>query len=127
MSLNSSTLIGLLFGIGRLVDDAIIDLHAVRRHMRMGNEPLQATVEGITEVRRSVAASTLMIVIELTPLLFAGGIVEQMFIGLVWPLIFGLLASFLVSMKLTATLASRFLQGVSEQPAALERWLILPF
>jgi HAE1 family hydrophobic/amphiphilic exporter-1 len=127
MSLNSSTLIGLLFGIGRLVDDAIIDLHAVRRHMRMGKDPVQATVDGITEVRRSVAASTLMIVMALTPLLFAGGIVEQMFIGLVWPLIFGLLASFLVSMTLTATLASRFLQGVSEQPTRLERWLILPF
>jgi len=127
MSLNSSTLIGLLFGIGRLVDDAIIDLHAVRRHMRMGKDPVQATVDGITEVRRSVAASTLMIVIALTPLLFAGGIVEQMFIGLVWPLIFGLLASFLVSMTLTATLASRFLQGVSDQPTRLERWLIHPF
>jgi len=127
MSLNSSTLIGLLFGIGRLVDDAIIDLHAVRRHMRMGKDPVQATVDGITEVRRSVAASTLMIVIALTPLLFAGGIVEQMFIGLVWPLIFGLLASFLVSMTLTATLAARFLHGISDRPTRLERWLILPF
>ncbi len=127
MSLNSSTLIGLLFGIGRLVDDAIIDLHAVRRHMRMGKDPAQATIDGITEVRRSVAASTLMIVIALTPLLFAGGIVEQMFIGLVWPLIFGLLASFLVSMTLTATLASRFLQGVSPHPSRLEQWIIVPF
>jgi HAE1 family hydrophobic/amphiphilic exporter-1 len=127
MSLNSSTLIGLLFGIGRLVDDAIIDLHAVRRHMRMGKDPVQATVDGITEVRRSVAASTLMIVIALMPLLFCGGIVEQMFVGLVWPLIFGLLASFLVSMTLTATLASRFLQGISDQPTRIERWLVLPF
>lgn len=127
MSLNSSTLIGLLFGIGRLVDDAIIDLHAVRRHLRMGKPPVQATVEGITEVRRSVAASTLMIVIALTPLLFAGGIVEQMFVGLVWPLIFGLLASFLVSMTLTATLAAHFLRAESSPPSVLERWLVLPF
>lgn len=127
MSLNSSTLIGLLFGIGRLVDDAIIDLHAVRRHLRMGKDPVQATVDGISEVRRSVAASTLMIVIALTPLLFAGGIVEQMFIGLVWPLIFGLLASFLVSITLTATLAGRFLYGISDEPTRLERWLIVPF
>ncbi|MER3402686.1 MAG: AcrB/AcrD/AcrF family protein [Armatimonadota bacterium] len=127
MSLNSSTLIGLLFGIGRLVDDAIIDLHAVRRHLRMGKTPVQATVDGITEVRRSVAASTLMIVIALTPLLFAGGIVEQMFVGLVWPLIFGLLASFLVSMTLTPALAGHFLRSDSPPPSALERWLVLPF
>ncbi|NUL83177.1 MAG: efflux RND transporter permease subunit [Armatimonadetes bacterium] len=127
MSLNSSTLIGLLFSIGRLVDDAIIDLHAVRRHMKMGKDAQTATIEGISEVRRSVAASTLMIVIALVPLLFAGGIVEQMFIGLVWPLIFGLLASFLVSMTLTATLAARYLEGASEGPARFERWVIGPF
>ena len=38
MSLNSSTLIGLLIAIGRLVDDAIIDIHAVERHLRMGKD-----------------------------------------------------------------------------------------
>lgn len=129
MSLNSSTLIGLLFAIGRLVDDAIIDLHAVERHLRMGKDRVQATVDGITEVRRAVAASTVMICIALAPLLFSGGIVQLMFVGLVWPLIFGLLASFLVSLTLTAVLASRFLKVDSGQPMRsnpLERWILLP-
>lgn len=129
MSLNSSTLIGLLFAIGRLVDDAIIDLHAVERHLRMGKDRVQATVDGITEVRRAVAASTVMICIALAPLLFSGGIVELMFVGLVWPLIFGLLASFFVSLTLTAVLASRFLKLESGQPERrnpLERWILLP-
>lgn len=129
MSLNSSTLIGLLFAIGRLVDDAIIDLHAVERHLRMGKDRVQATVDGITEVRRAVAASTVMICIALAPLLFSGGIVELMFVGLVWPLIFGLLASFFVSLTLTAVLASRFLKVESGQPERrnpLERWILLP-
>ena len=39
MTLNSSTLIGLLLSIGRLVDDSIIDIHAVERHLRMGKCP----------------------------------------------------------------------------------------
>lgn len=110
MSLNSSTLIGLLLSIGRLVDDAIIDIHAVERHLRMGKDPKTAAVDGITEVRLAVAASTLMLILALTPLLFCGGIVELMFVGLVWPLIFGLLASFLVSLTLTALMAAHILK-----------------
>src|SRR5262249_11073691 len=96
MTLNSSTLIGLLLSIGRLVDDAIIDIHAVERHLKMGKDPKTATIDGITEVRTAVAASTLMLCLALAPLLVSGGIVQEMFVGLVWPIIFGLLASFLV-------------------------------
>jgi len=59
-SLNSSTLIGLLISIGRLVDDSVIDIHAVERHLKMGKDPKTATVDGITEVRLAVAASTIM-------------------------------------------------------------------
>ncbi|MBY0451249.1 MAG: efflux RND transporter permease subunit [Cyanobacteria bacterium] len=110
LTLNSSTLIGLLLSIGRLVDDSIIDIHAVEKHLRLGKDPKTATVDGITEVRLAVAASTLMLILALAPLLFTGGIVEQMFVGLVWPIILGLLASFLVSLTLTALLASRFLK-----------------
>ena len=109
-SLNSSTLIGLLIAIGRLVDDSVIDIHAVERHLKMGKNPKTATVDGITEVRLAVAASTLMLVLALTPLLFCGGITQLMFVGLVYPIIFGLLASFLVSLTLTAVLASWLLR-----------------
>ncbi len=110
MTFNSGTLIGLLLSIGRLVDDSIIDIHAVERHLRMGKSPKQATIDGIAEVRVAVIASTLMIVLALTPLLFSGGIVELMFVELVWPLIFGLLASMLVSFTLTALLCAKLLR-----------------
>src|SRR3990172_4358682 len=46
LTLNSSTLIGLLLSIGRLVDDSIIDIHAVERHLRMGKSPKEAAVDG---------------------------------------------------------------------------------
>ncbi|MCL6474132.1 MAG: efflux RND transporter permease subunit [Firmicutes bacterium] len=125
MTLNSSTLIGLLISIGRLVDDAIIDVHAVERHLRMGKDPKTAAVDGITEVRLAVAASTLMLILALTPLLFCGGIVELMFVGLVWPLIFGLLASFLVSLTLTALMAAYLLKPHDDPAVQRERqaWL----
>ncbi len=109
-SLNSSTLIGLLISIGRLVDDSVIDIHAVERHLKMGKDPKTATVDGITEVRLAVAASTLMLVLALTPLLFCGGITQLMFVGLIYPIIFGLLASFLVSLTLTAVMAAKLLK-----------------
>ena len=101
-SLNSSTLIGLLVSIGRLVDDSVIDIHAVERHLKMGKDPKAATVDGITEVRLAVAASTIMLVLALLPLVFCGGITQLMFVGLVYPIIFGLIASFFVSLTLTA-------------------------
>ena len=106
-SLNSSTLIGLLLAIGRLVDDSVIDLHAIERHLRMGKDARAATIDGITEVRRAVAAATLMLVLALLPLAFCGGITQLMFVGLVYPIIFGLLASFVVSLTLTGVLAAR--------------------
>ncbi len=113
MTFNSGTLIGLLLSIGRLVDDSIIDIHAVERHLRMGKTPKQATIDGIAEVRVAVIASTLMIVLALLPLIFSGGIVGQMFVELVWPLIFGLLASMLVSFTLTALLCANLLRPES--------------
>lgn len=110
MTFNSGTLIGLLLCIGRLVDDSIIDIHAVERHLRMGKDAKTATVDGIAEVRVAVLASTLMIVLALVPLLFAGGITQLMFVELVWPIIFGLLASMLVSFTLTALLCAKLLR-----------------
>ncbi|MBW3635264.1 MAG: efflux RND transporter permease subunit, partial [Armatimonadetes bacterium] len=117
MSFNSGTLIGLLLSIGRLVDDSIIDIHAVERHLQMGKDAKTATIDGIAEVRLAVISSTLMMVIALVPLLVAGGIVQLMFVELVWPIIFGLLASMLVSFTLTALLCANFLRPESAREA----------
>ncbi|MCW3058321.1 MAG: multidrug efflux transporter [Capsulimonas sp.] len=127
-SLNSSTLIGLLISIGRLVDDSVIDIHAVERHLAMGKKPIQATVDGITEVRVAVAASTIMLVLALLPLVFCGGITQLMFVGLAYPIIFGLIASFLVSLTLTAVLSSRLLrhEHVSQRRGAFQRHVLAP-
>ena len=124
MTFNSGTLIGLLLSIGRLVDDSIIDIHAVERHLRMGKDPKTATIDGIAEVRVAVIASTLMIVLALSPLLFSGGITELMFRELVWPLIFGLLASMLVSFTLTALLCANLLRPESARDTDRKHWLL---
>jgi HAE1 family hydrophobic/amphiphilic exporter-1 len=117
MSLNSGTLIGVLLSIGRLVDDSIIDIHAVERHLRMGKSVREATIDGITEVRLAVLSSTFMICLALTPLLFCGGIVELMFDELVWPLILALLASLVESFTTTTLMCATFLRPESERAA----------
>ncbi len=122
MTLNSSTLIGLLLVIGRLVDDSIIDIHAVERHLRMGKNSRDATIDGITEVRLSVIAATVVLCLALAPLLFSGGITEQMFVGLVWPIILGLLASMLVSFTLTSIMAAALLKSHEELTAERSSW-----
>jgi hydrophobic/amphiphilic exporter-1 (mainly G- bacteria), HAE1 family len=130
MTFNSGTLIGLLLSIGRLVDDSIIDIHSVERHLRMGKDPKTATIDGIAEVRLAVIASTLMLVLALAPLLFCGGITQLMFVELVWPIIFGLLASMLVSFTLTALLCAHWLRHEEEREADRKhpvlRWLSVP-
>lgn len=106
LSMNSSTLIGLLLAIGRLVDDSIIDLHSIQRHLKMGKPPKQAAIDGSSEVRGAVISSTFMLVLALLPLTFSGGLTQEMFNGINWPFIFALLASLLVSLTLTPLLAA---------------------
>jgi HAE1 family hydrophobic/amphiphilic exporter-1 len=131
MTLNSSTLIGLLLSIGRLVDDSIIDIHSIERHLRMGKSPKDAAIDGITEVRLAVLAITFMLCVALLPLAFSGGIVQYMFEGIVWAIILALLASALVSFTLTALLAANLFKAHSEEAERrrswFERWLLDPF
>ena len=124
MTFNSGTLIGLLLSIGRLVDDSVIDIHAVERHLRFGKSPRGATIDGISEVRLAVVASTIMMVLALLPLLFSGGITQQMFRELVWPFIFGLLSSMVVSFTLTALLCAKLLRHEEDRAADRQHWLL---
>jgi len=122
-TLNSTTLIGLLLSIGRLVDDSIVDLHSVQRHLAMGKSPPRAAVEGIMEVRLAVMAATFIIVIALVPLAFSGGIVQLMFSGIVWPIIVALLVSMIVSFTLTPLMAAHIMKPAAHGKSRLDRLL----
>ncbi len=117
LSINSSTLIGLLLAIGRLVDDSIVVIHAVHRKLGQGSPPARAAVEGTLEVILPIAAATGVMVLALAPLLVSGGITQIMFVGLVWPIVFALLASLLVSVTLTPLLAAYLFRGTGQDSA----------
>jgi len=130
MTLNSSTLIGLLLSIGRLVDDSIIDVHSIERHLRMGKSAKDAAVDGIMEVQVAVLAIALMLCLALVPLAFAGGIVQFMFEGIVWALILSQLASALVAFTLAPVLAAALFAGYKaegeERRSRFQRWILDP-
>jgi len=111
LSINSSSLVGLLLAIGPLVDGSIVVTHSVHRHLQQGKSPLRAAVDGTMEVVLPVAAATAVIILAVVPLLTSGGITQIMFVPLVWPIVFALLASLAVSLTLTPLLASRLFYG----------------
>lgn len=127
MSLNSSTLIGLLLAIGRLVDDSIINLHSIQRHLKMGKSPKDASIDGSSEVRIPVIAATFMLSLALLPLTFSGGIVQNMFVSIVWPFIFALLASLLVSLTLTPLMAAYLYKPYTPEITDPVQKLLSPF
>ncbi|MDQ6929438.1 MAG: efflux RND transporter permease subunit [Candidatus Eremiobacteraeota bacterium] len=113
-SINSSTLIGLLLAIGRLVDDSIVVIHAVHRQIANGKSPARAAVDGTMEVILPIAAATGVMVVAVMPLLISGGITQIMFVGLVWPIVFALVASLAVSLTLTPLLAAWLFKGEAD-------------
>ena len=115
-SINSSTLVGLLLAIGRLVDDSIVVIHAVHRNLKAGKPPARAAVDGTMEVVLPIAAATGVMILAVVPLLLSGGITQIMFVGLVWPIVFALLASLLVSLTLTPLLAAHLFYGDDQSP-----------
>lgn len=109
-SINSSTLVGLLLAIGRLVDDSIVVIHSVHRKLDEGQPPVRAAIDGTMEVIIPIAAATGVMALAVFPLMMSGGITQIMFTGLVWPIIFALLASLLVSVTLTPLLSAFLFQ-----------------
>lgn len=118
-SINSSTLVGLLLAIGRLVDDSIVVIDSVHRKLDDGLPPARAAVEGTLAVILPIAAATGVMALAVVPLLMSGGITQIMFVGLVWPIVFALVASLVVSITITPLLAASLFRG-SQSPSA--RW-----
>lgn len=122
-SINSSTLVGLLLAIGRLVDDSIVVIHAVHRNLKGGKPPARAAIDGTMEVVLPIAAATGVMILAVVPLLLSGGITQIMFVGLVWPIVFALLASLLVSLTLTPLLAAHMFIGDDQVAPAWRTWI----
>ena len=109
-TLNTMTLMALSLSIGILIDDAIVVLENVYRHIEAGGEPTTAARMGTNEIGLAVVATTLALCAVFVPIAFMGGVVGRFFreFGLVASC--AILISMLVSLSLTPMLCSRFLR-----------------
>jgi hydrophobic/amphiphilic exporter-1 (mainly G- bacteria), HAE1 family len=107
-SLNLLTLLGLTLSIGILVDDSIVILENISRHLKMGKSPRQAAYEGRMEIGFTAISITLIDVIVFVPIIMAKGMVADMLRPFSVVLVASTLMSLIVSFTLVPFLASRF-------------------
>ncbi|HEY6088953.1 MAG TPA: efflux RND transporter permease subunit [Gemmatimonadaceae bacterium] len=109
-SLDNLSLMALTLAVGFVVDDAIVMLENIVRHMEMGKDPVKASFEGSAEVAFTILAMTLSLSAVFIPLLFMGGILGRLFHEFAVTIGTAILVSGFVSLTLTPMLASRFLK-----------------
>lgn len=109
-TLNIMTLGGLALGVGRLVDDAIVVLENISRHLELGESPEEASYKGASEVSKPVIAATITSIIVFLPLAFVKGIAALLFVQMAYTVAFSLLASLFDSLTLVPLLTAKFLK-----------------
>ena len=107
VSVNMMSLGGIAFGVGSLVDCAIVVIENTFRHMQMGEDKKKAAIVGANEVFISVTGSILTTVVVFLPLIFVIGIIGQISKDFALTVTFSLLASLLASLTIVPLLASR--------------------
>jgi hydrophobic/amphiphilic exporter-1 (mainly G- bacteria), HAE1 family len=110
-TLNIMTLGGLALGIGMLVDNAIVVIENIYRHLSMGKDPKKAAMDGSKEVGAAITASTLTTVAVFLPVVFISGIIGELFTEFAMTISFSLLASLVVALTVVPMLASRLLKA----------------
>ena len=118
ITLNILTLGGLMVAIGRVVDDAIVVLENISRHVTEGEGPLAAAYTGGREIVTAVTSSTLTTVGVFLPIAFLTGIAGSFFRPFALTVVTALLASLLVAVTVVPLLASRFLKPKLRQVGA---------
>ncbi|WP_096435811.1 efflux RND transporter permease subunit [Alteribacter populi] len=113
-SLNIMTLGGLALGIGMLVDNSIVVIENIYRHLSMKKDPVQAAKDGAKEVAGAITASTLTTVSVFLPVIFITGIVGNLFREFALTVSFSLFASLAVALTVVPMLAARFLKAPRE-------------
>jgi HAE1 family hydrophobic/amphiphilic exporter-1 len=111
-TLDNLSMMALILSIGFVVDDAIVMLENVVRHIEMGEPPLAAAMKGSQEISFTIVSMTLSLAAVFIPVLFMGGILGRLFREFAITITAAILISGIVSVTLTPMLCSRFLKSV---------------
>lgn len=115
-SLNNLSLMALIVAAGLVVDDAIVVLENISRHIERGLSPMRAALKGAGEVGFTLLAMNLSLVAVFVSILFMGGLVERLFREFSITLAAAMLVSLVVSLTLTPTLCARWLKPKPPTP-----------
>jgi multidrug efflux pump subunit AcrB len=121
-SLNVVTLLSLSLVVGILVDDAIVEIENIMRHLRMGKTPFAAAMEAADEIGLAVIATTFTLIAVFLPTAFMSGVPGKFFVQFGWTAAIAVFFSLVVARMLTPMMAAYLLrppQGEAHQP----RWL----
>jgi hydrophobic/amphiphilic exporter-1 (mainly G- bacteria), HAE1 family len=113
-TVDNLSLMALTLSVGFVVDDAIVMLENIVRHMEMGKTPLQAALDGSGEIGFTILSMTLSLAAVFIPILFMGGIIGRLLHEFAVVITAAILVSGVVSLTLTPMLSSRFLRSPSE-------------
>ncbi|MEN6371406.1 MAG: efflux RND transporter permease subunit [Armatimonadota bacterium] len=120
-TMNMMTMLALSLCVGILVDDSIVVLENIERHVRKGEAPPEAALNGRSEIGLAAIAITLVDVVVFVPIAFMGGIVGQFFRQFGITIATATLFSLFMSFTLTPMLASRWLRSKEDEEATEER------
>jgi multidrug efflux pump subunit AcrB len=115
-TLNTVTLLSLALVVGILVDDAIVEIENINRHMRMGKSPYQASMEAADEIGLAVIATTFALIAVFLPTAFMAGVPGKFFKQFGWTAVFAIFASLVVARMLTPMMAAYIMKNRSDKP-----------
>ncbi len=116
------SMMAMTLSVGFVVDDAIVMLENIVRHMEMGKSRMQAAIDGAREVGFTIVSMTVSLVAVFIPVLFLEGIIGRLLREFSITIAVAILLSGFISLTLTPMLCSRFLRHDSHPDGAFYRW-----
>ena len=122
-SIDNLSLMGLTIAIGFLVDDAIVMIENIVRHIEAGERPFEAAIRGAGEIGFTIISITLSLAAVFIPLLFMSGVVGRLFHEFAMTVTLAIFLSAFVSLTLTPMMCGRFLARDTGNAGRFSRWL----
>jgi multidrug efflux pump subunit AcrB len=124
-SLNTVTLLSLSLVVGILVDDAIVEIENIMRHLRMGKTPYQAAMEAADEIGLAVIATSFTLIAVFLPTAFMSGVPGKFFVQFGWTAAIAVFFSLVVARLLTPMMSAYLLKTPNSTHADEPAWVLL--
>ena len=130
-SLNNLTLVALVIAVGFIVDDAIVVVENIHRHLESGDSMMQAAIKGASEISFTIITISFSLIAVFIPLLFMSGIIGRIFREFALTVTSGILVSVLTALTLAPMLASRYMRPQPHHHESagfsIPRWLLAQY